>query len=121
MIWRNNLRKWPEIKVIQGGAKPLKKRTRRARVVAPDRPDLTDWNCPVCMKEDGEFHTEVAVTYRGVLSNGVSITLRGAKRGHMLICTRCFRMDRKGLHGERGAVALREPGKGWQFIYINNR
>ena len=68
-----------------------------------------------------EIHwTEVAVTYRGPLTDGTSITLRGAQRGHMLICTRCFAKDRAGMHGERGAVALNEPGQGWKFLYVQN-
>ena len=107
--------------IIDGGGEQSKRRRRRARLVCPDDPETTDWHCPRCLKEDGERHNEVAVTYRGALMNAKHLTLKGAKKGPYLICTRCYRKGRDGMDGKRGAVALWEPGLGWQWLYINNR
>ena len=103
------------------GAGDESKRRRRARVVAPDDPAVKDWHCPECMKAEGLCWIEVAVTYSGPLTNGKFVSLKGAKKGPYLVCTRCVRMNREGMHGRRGAVALWEPGLGWQFLYVNNR
>lgn len=104
----------PSLELLEGAGEVSKRRRRWSRLIDEK---LKDWCCPLCIKEDGEHHNEVAMTFRGAVVEGKFIRLKGAVKGRMLLCTRCVKKGRKGMHGHIGAVALWEPRLGWQWLY----
>lgn len=93
--------------VIDGDATP-----RRETFATFDGSEWTIFECPVCRREDGVEHSQLAVIVRGVLSDGRKVSVEYATEKE-LVCTRCFAMKRGGLHYKPGLVAVWTEREGW--------